>query len=608
MAKQIHYLLFICGLIFVGACSKDSSESSLDMGALNQVIQEGESDGWLISKKTGKLWLQNKLDSNAIRYYYAPTPSGNGSERSASVSVNLNKASTTGKAGLLYGYDTSSKNYWLIVINAQGVLEVYRRDEMGVAMRSSQTVSSTANGEYKIEIHESGHLLSIKVNGNASGSIESDSIGRGAFGIAAFSSGEFAFNNFKQSASGNTDGIKQDLPRPSIVNNVEPKNNINESLPKPNTVSNPQSKNKVNGNAVEFSEETIRDEGRQNFPAYTILVPKGWELKGFVKAPNPSLFNIPHFSDIIIKAPDGRFVHYYPFMEFGYNDQAKGVPMKQAFDGRFYMRMPKSLGQFWTYLVSLSPNEPISNIQIVSEEVLKDATQYVQKIAQEQYQQANIYNQQSSIDQTRFVFDIQVRRLIVRYHYEGKEYEEVIFATWGHSTVWHPNGTVKAAMWNLNNMYSIGGAPGSGFLDDPVLATVVRSRKVNKDWAYAIDGFYKNRRGIIIKQGMAAIAASKNSWKNTAVSQSEDVLDISFKGWKKRNGMNDAGHSNSVNGVHERTTYSTPSGSQVNLPSYYQQVYTDGQGNYILHNDANYQINSDSNFNQRSWQQIQPVR
>ena len=162
-------------------------------------------------------------------------------------------------------------------------------------------------------------------------------------------------------------------------------------------------------------------------------------------------------------------------------------------------------------------------------------------------------------------------------------------------------------MWNLNNMYSVGGAPGSGFLEDPVLATVVRSRRINKDWAYAIDQFYQNRKQMIIREGIAPAAAARNSWQNTRSTQSEDVLDISFNGWKKRNSLNNAGHSSTINSIHERTTYATPSGSQVNLPSYYRQVYTDGNGNYILHNNANYQINSDPRFNQQNWQQINPV-
>jgi hypothetical protein len=35
--------------------------------------------------------------------------------------------------------------------------------------------------------------------------------------------------------------------------------------------------------------------------------------------------------------------------------------------------------------------------------------------------------------------------------------------------------------------------------------------------------------------------------------------------------------------------------------------YADGQGNFVLHNDANYQINTDPAFNSRDWQRIEPV-
>lgn len=589
-----------------GSCSKDEPAVTNNMGALEGVVVPGDFNGWNISKENGSVWLKNSSNENSVRYYYAPV-NNSGSDRKAGVKVNLSKANPNGKAGLLYGFDAQNQQYWMTVVSAEGVLEIYRRDADGLRVISSQTTGKAGNGEYNLAVQEDGNSVKISVNGREVGSFQSQNTGSGALGIAAISTGEFQFSSFYQTDNGGGDVLNsQNSPsvkETPIVNNAPVTGN--QSTPKNIPAANP--KPDTSGTAVQFTEKTLLDEGRQNFPAYTFLVPKGWEFKGFVRAPNPNLFNIPYLSDAVIKAPDGKFVHFYPFFEFGYNDQTRGEPIKQAFDGRLYMRLPNSLGQFWQQLVTLDPNNPISNIKVINEEIVKDATDYVRKAASAQYQGANQFNQQHGYTGTRFVFDIQVRRLEVSYVYEGKPYEEVIFATWGHSTVWHPNGTVKAAMWNLNNMYSVGGAPGSGFLEDPVLATVVRSRRINKDWAYAIDQFYQNRKQMIIREGIAAAAAARNSWQNTRSTQSEDVLDISFNGWKKRNSLNNAGHSSTINSIHERTTYATPSGSQVNLPSYYRQVYTDGNGNYILHNNANYQINSDPRFNQQNWQQINPV-
>ena len=606
--KKLLYTVTSLGLILMaGSCSKKEPAAVNNMGALEGVITPGDSNGWNISRENGAVLLKNSSNENSVRYYYAPLASNAGSYRSAGVKVNLSRATPTGKAGLLYGFDAQTQQYWMAVVSAEGVLEIYRRDADGLRMVSSQTTGKSATGEYALAIQEVGASVKISVNGREVGSFQSQNTGSGALGIAAISTGEFLFSGFYQMDNGGGD-VLQTQSRPS-ANNTQ---SVNEAPVKANqpTVTNTPVKNvkpDISGTAVEFTEKTLLDEGRQNFPAYTLLVPKGWEFNGYVRSPNPSLFNIPHLSDVVVKSPEGKYVHFYPFLEFGYNDQTQGQPMKQAFDGRYFMRLPNSLGQFWTYLVSLDPKQSISNIQIVNEEVVKDATEYVRKAARAQYEGANQFNQQHGYTGTRFVFDIHVRRLVVRYHYEGKQYEEVIFATWGQSTVWYPNGTVKAAMWNLNNMYSVGGPPGSGFLEDPVLATIVRSRRINKDWAYAIDQFYQNRKQMIIREGIAAAAAARNSWQNTRSTQTDDVLDISFNGWKKRNSMNDAGHSSSINSIHERTTYATPGGSQVNLPSYYRQVYTDGNGNYILHNNANYQINTDPRFNQQNWQQINPV-
>jgi hypothetical protein len=612
MKNMIFNLLVTISLVFGFGCSKSAETTSEEkvllptasvsvdgMGPLESVINTGEQGGWSITKDNGKLWLGNNSDENAIRYYYAPNQDGE--QRGASVRVDVSNASSKGRAGLLYGYQNSPVEYWLVVLSKDGALEIFRRDGGGLAMRSSQTVGPPKNGVYTLNIQEAGRKLTINVNGASTGNIESDSVGKGAFGVAALSTGRFGFDGFRQysnSAMG-MDQIKQNVVSP-VQESGRPAANV--AVPK-----NSPSK-KPTGHAVEFSEKVVRDEGRQNFPAFTVLVPKDWKLEGYVRSAGPALFNIPYISDVTVKAPNSNFVHFYPNLEFGYNDQVNGIPMKQVFDGRFFMRMPDNLGQVWTYLANLDPERSITNINIVSEEVVPDATQYVRKAAVSLYQGAAQYNQESGFSGTRFTFDTHVRRLVIRYNYKGKSLEEILFATLSSSIVRYQNGSVKAAMWGLQHMYSIGGPVGTGFLEDPLLATIVRSRRVNPDWAYAIDLFYKNQRDIILKQGLAAIAASNNNWKNTRQTESEDVLDISFNGWKKRSGMRDTGHANSINGIHERTTYATPSGGQVNLPSYYQQAYTDGQGNYVLHNDANYQINTDSNFNQRNWQQIQPAQ
>ncbi len=152
------------------------------------------------------------------------------------------------------------------------------------------------------------------------------------------------------------------------------------------------------------------------------------------------------------------------------------------------------------------------------------------------------------------------------------------------------------------------GPVGTNPLEDPVLAAVVRSRKEMREWQEAIQRWYLEKNQQIVAQGMAKIAAAARASATTRATQSQDVLDISFQGWKSRNAANDAGHSSAITGIHDRTTYAEPGGTTIDLPSHYNNVYTDGLGGYVLHNDANYEINTDPAFNGREWQRIEAQR
>jgi len=141
-----------------------------------------------------------------------------------------------------------------------------------------------------------------------------------------------------------------------------------------------------------------------------------------------------------------------------------------------------------------------------------------------------------------------------------------------------------------------------------MLAAIVRSWRINPDWAYVIDQWQAGKRQQIYREGIAAAAAASRGWQNTRGKQSESVLDISFKGWQDREKIKDRVQDKLTDMIHERTTYATPGGDKVDLPSFYQNVYSNGQGTYVLHNNANYNIATDPNFNSTNWQRLQQVR
>ena len=357
-------------------------------------------------------------------------------------------------------------------------------------------------------------------------------------------------------------------------------------------------------NVQRFQETTIKDEGRGGMAAYSIFVPAGWDAEGGFQ-PVPGYPMLPYLGEYKVSAPDGRFASFTPFAEFGFSDYAQAQPF-QPFQGRPWFRQPPSLGDFTVAVAQLTPSAPITNIQIVSEEVLEDATAYVRNNARSSYKGAQDYTAQYGYSGERYNYDIHVRKLVMKYDEGGRRMESTTFATIASNIIQFADGSVKSAMWSITNAYSVGAEDGIDYAADPTLAAIVRSNRINPQWAQAVALWYQNNGKRMVAEARAAAAAQSRA--TTRIQQSEDVLDISFNGWKNRNAITDAGQSSLVNSIHEQTTYATPGGGSVNLPSFYRNAYTDGQGNYVLTDDVNYNLNTDPAFNSRDWRQIDPVQ
>ena len=579
------------------------------LGPLQDTVTVGAKNDWMHSFDAGTYWMENQGDPTNIRYFYVPGPDEHHGRRTVEVSVQVEGSPEDSRAGLIYGLQEQPRRYWAIVTDGQRMIEVYTRDAEGFRMTMGSSVEASSDGVTRIEVEEDGREVTIKGNGRSIGSFSSQGTGSGATGILAFGPGRFGFDGFRLSPEPHVEGpSKASRPSPAAPGDaVTASRELSTGTPGApagalqarGSTPRPRQSGQV------FQERVVRDSGRNNLPAYTLLVPGGWTVEGGLTPPPPTHGRIPYTGDVWIKAPDGRFVRFVPFMEFGYNDQVQGQPL-QSFDGRYFFRQPRSLGQFVSEMVRLDPTQKVRNLRILAEDVLPEATRAARQQAAVHYRRAEETTRNSGYTGQRMVYDRRVIRLETAYELEGRPLEETTFATLASTTVYFPTGAVKAAMWSLDNMYSVGGPPGRDHLNDPLLATVVRSRKVNPDWAYAIDAWFKGQRDIILREGIARAAAARG-WQNSRAQASDDVLDISFNGWKSRNAASDLGQAKLVDSIHERTAYVSQPGQNVYLPSFYKNNYTDGQGNYVLHNDANYQINADPAFYQRDWQRMQPA-
>lgn len=87
-----------------------------------------------------------------------------------------------------------------------------------------------------------------------------------------------------------------------------------------------------------------------------------------------------------------------------------------------------------------------------------------------------------------------------------------------------------------------------------------------------------------------------------------DILRADFRDLFRVSAASDRIQEQYVDTIREETPYTTPSGETIKLPSFYDQVYTNGNGTYILNSDALYNPNTDSTVNNVNWDRIEAQR
>lgn len=358
--------------------------------------------------------------------------------------------------------------------------------------------------------------------------------------------------------------------------------------------------------ATVFREHVVRDPGMGNRPASTILVPEGWTVEGGLTRPSPQLFQMAYLVDMKITAPDGRQVRFYPSFQFEYSMQAQQQPMTPTQSGRFYYPLPRSPGAWMSDLIRRYPAPDVSEARVVGEQPDPQATA---KLRQQYAQMFQMIQQGRSLEMAggpRMDFDTQAAWITLRYKEKGKDLEETVSLAWqAMTTTW--NGAPFGGTWSVSTMTSLRGAPGTAYGDDPVLQAILRSPRPDPVWTQEMHKHYQAMARIQAK-GAAQRRQQSFQAHQKRMNTLNEISDIMHQGWKKRSAIRDAGHARQIDQIHEVTPYQTPSGTTVKLPSFYDHVFTDGQGRYVLGNDALYDPNTDAAINQADWQRIQPQR
>ncbi len=267
------------------------------------------------------------------------------------------------------------------------------------------------------------------------------------------------------------------------------------------------------------------------------------------------------------------------------------------------MPLPESPGRWLMEMVERNPNPTVSDLRLVSEEVVPELTQKLRQQNAQMFQLVEQGNMTSAPMGYGSRFDTQATKILLAYKQNGKALEETVLVTWQYLVI-ISQGQMTAGSWNINHMRSFRGPAGTNYLGDAMLSAIVQSIRPNPAWEAEMQRYWQKLSRIQQKGASDRLANLQDHGRKMGKINS-DINDIIMGGYKERTASSDRAQKQYVDAIREETAYSTPSGETIKLPSFYDHVYTDGQGTYILNNDAFYNPNRDSTVNGVSWDRIE---
>lgn len=133
--------------------------------------------------------------------------------------------------------------------------------------------------------------------------------------------------------------------------------------------------------------------------------------------------------------------------------------------------------------------------------------------------------------------------------------------------------------------------------------------QINPQWVQANNQYYSQlsqQSNAGHQQRMAAINAQGQAIRNAGSTYSS-MIDDSHESWKRRNAVQDVGHSNYINsGIWERSTVSDPNtGQNYQVEGQNKYYYGNNNNEYIGTDNSLYNPNLDNNVNNQEWTQYE---
>jgi hypothetical protein len=102
---------------------------------------------------------------------------------------------------------------------------------------------------------------------------------------------------------------------------------------------------------------------------------------------------------------------------------------------------------------------------------------------------------------------------------------------------------------------------------------------------------------------MAANQAAFNARNQAWMESSNAISDMSMKGWRDRNAMQDKGQAAAVDAIHDRKNVYDGQGNSMKVEAGSNRYFSNGNNEYIRTDNYLYDPNADNSMNHYQWKE-----
>lgn len=307
-----------------------------------------------------------------------------------------------------------------------------------------------------------------------------------------------------------------------------------------------------------------------------------------------------------VAAPDGRRVHLAPSLAAKdvIPSQQLGQPRPQELTadmGIPIVYMPTSLEDWkrWMATWVLPKSYPGVTSASVEAAVVPELTAVLKRNIEPTCRLHTQNNQRDASLGMRSFCDGAVLAFECRYTHEGREWEELFM--FGTSHMGLDSFVGRQVWWTIDPSISYRAPVGQLEASLPLLKALGDSLRITPQWAQKRAELQAQLNKIALKVARDANKAAME--RSRIISRhNREINDMIVKGYEQRQAIKDRTHERVINTIRGTEDYVIPGTNEyVQLPGYYEKVYTNSNGEYLLSSDHLYNPNTDPNVNSSQW-------